>query len=42
MKYGCFGVLLENDLNANEKKILDRFATEFERAYTRFLDLQKA
>jgi len=42
MKYGCFGVLLENDLTAAEKKILDRFATEFERAYTRFLDLQKA
>ncbi len=42
MKYGCFGVILENDLTADEKKILDRFATEFERAYTRFLDLQKA
>jgi len=42
MKYGCFGVILENDLTVDEKKILDRFATEFERAYTRFLDLQKA
>jgi signal transduction histidine kinase/coenzyme F420-reducing hydrogenase delta subunit len=42
MKYGCFGVMLENDLTVDEKKILDRFATEFERAYTRFLDLQKA
>ncbi|MGG9962196.1 sensor histidine kinase [Ferruginibacter sp. SUN106] len=42
MKYGCFGVMLENDLTTDEKKILDRFATEFERAYTRFLDLQKA
>jgi len=42
MKYGCFGVILENDLTIDEKKILDRFSTEFERAYTRFLDLQKA
>ncbi|MEO6637297.1 MAG: hypothetical protein ABIN25_03405, partial [Ginsengibacter sp.] len=42
MTYGCFGVMLENDLNENEKKILSRFALEFERAYTRFLDLQKA
>ncbi|MEP6677126.1 MAG: ATP-binding protein, partial [Ferruginibacter sp.] len=42
MKYGCFGVILEKDLTADEKKILSRFAIEFERAYTRFLDLQKA
>ncbi|MEO7488426.1 MAG: hypothetical protein ABIU77_15045, partial [Ferruginibacter sp.] len=42
MKYGCFGVILENDLTADAKKILARFAIEFERAYTRFLDLQKA
>ncbi len=42
MKYGCFGVMLENDLTKDEKKILGRFAIEFERTYTRFLDLQKA
>ena len=42
MKYGCFGVMLESDLTEDEKKILSRFAIEFERAYTRFLDLQKA
>ncbi len=42
MKYGCFGVMMENDLNESEKKILGRFAIEFERTYTRFLDLQKA
>jgi signal transduction histidine kinase len=42
MKYGCFGVMLETDLTDDEKKILHRFAVEFERAYTRFLDLQKA
>ena len=42
MKYGCFGVMMESDLNESEKKILGRFAVEFERTYTRFLDLQKA
>lgn len=42
MKYGCFGVMLENDLTDGEKKLLARFAIEFERTYTRFLDLQKA
>ncbi|MEO6721509.1 MAG: ATP-binding protein [Ferruginibacter sp.] len=42
MKYGCFGVMMETDLNESEKKILGRFAIEFERTYTRFLDLQKA
>ncbi len=42
IKYGCFGVLSENDLTDDEKKILFRFAIEFERTYTRFLDLQKA
>ncbi|MEO8772004.1 MAG: hypothetical protein ABI402_18040, partial [Ferruginibacter sp.] len=42
MKYGCFGVLAENDLKEDEKKILGRIANEFERTYTRFLDLQKA
>ncbi len=42
MKYGCFGVMVQLDLNQEEKKILRRFAIEFERTYTRFLDLQKA
>jgi len=42
MKYGCFGVMVETDLMEDEKKILGRFAVEFERTYTRFLDLQKA
>jgi signal transduction histidine kinase len=42
MKYGCFGVMTATDLTEDEKKILGRFAIEFERAYTRFLDLQKA
>ena len=42
MKYGCFGVMIEKELPDEEKKILGRFAVEFERAYTRFLDLQKA
>ena len=42
MKYGCFGVDIRRPLTDEEKKILLRFAVEFERAYTRFLDLQKA
>jgi len=42
MKYGCFGVMVKSELLEDEKKILARFAIEFERAYTRFLDLQKA
>jgi len=42
MKYGCFGVMVRNELHEEEKKILGRFAIEFERAYTRFLDLQKS
>ncbi len=42
MKYGCFGVMVATDLREDEKKILGRFAIEFERTYTRFLDLQKA
>ncbi len=42
MKYGCFGVMIESEMPEEEKKILARFAIEFERAYTRFLDLQKA
>jgi len=42
MKYGCFGVMVEDDLGEDEKKLLSRFANEFERTYRRFLDLQKA
>src|SRR5436190_4342639 len=42
MKYGCFGVMVTTDLTEEEKKLLNRFAIEFERTYTRFLDLQKA
>ncbi|MBS1552176.1 MAG: nuclear transport factor 2 family protein [Bacteroidetes bacterium] len=42
IKYGCFGVMIKNELSGDEKKILLRFAIEFERTYTRFLDLQKA
>ncbi len=42
MKYGCFGAMVENELPKDEKKILLRFAIEFERTYTRFLDLKKA
>ncbi len=42
MKYGCFGVMIKSDLSEDEKKILHRFTIEFERTYTRFLDLQKA
>jgi hypothetical protein len=42
MKYGCFGVMVQNEMPDDEKKILGRFAVEFERTYTRFLDLQKA
>ncbi|HEV8272532.1 MAG TPA: tetratricopeptide repeat protein, partial [Chitinophagaceae bacterium] len=42
MKYGCFGVMVESELSEDEKKILLRFSIEFERTYTRFLDLQKS
>ena len=42
MKYGCFGVMVESKLTEDGKKILGRFSIEFERTYTRFLDLQKA
>jgi len=42
MKYGCFGVMVETPLSDERKKILGRFSIEFERTYTRFLDLQKA
>jgi len=42
MKYGCFGVMIKNELSEEKKKILGRFSIEFERTYTRFLDLKKA
>jgi signal transduction histidine kinase len=42
MKYGCFGVMVKTELPDEDKKILSRFSIEFERAYTRFLDLQNA
>jgi signal transduction histidine kinase len=42
MKYGCFGIVIRRMLNEEEIKLLNRFAIEFERTYTRFLDLQKA
>ena len=42
IRYGCFGVMVKTELQQNEKKILQRFAVEFEATYTRFLDLQKA
>jgi len=42
MKYGCFGIMIRKQLTDDEEHILHRFSTEFERAYTRFLDLQKA
>jgi len=42
MKYGCFGIMTRNKLSDDEEQILHRFSKEFERTYTRFLDLQKA
>jgi len=42
IKYGCFGINIRRSLDEEEKDILHRFSIEFERAYTRFLDLQKA
>ncbi|WP_417856390.1 ATP-binding protein [Xanthomarina gelatinilytica] len=42
MKYGCFGINIKRPINDEEKQILQRFSIEFERTYTRFLDLQKA
>lgn len=42
MKYGCFGIDIRRKLTSDEKEIIRRFAVEFERTYTRFLDLQKA
>ncbi len=42
MKYGCFGIMIHRNINGEEQDILRRFAVEFERTYTRFLDLKKA
>ncbi len=42
MKYGSFGICINKPATNEEKNIQCRFAVEFERAYTRFLDLQKA
>ena len=42
MKYGCFGINIRRGLQNDEADILHRFAIEFERAYTRFLDLKRA
>ena len=42
MKYGSFGICINKPATEEEKKIQSRFATEFERAYTRFLDLKQA
>jgi hypothetical protein len=42
MKYGCFGINIRREPTEAERDILRRFAVEFERAYTRFLDLRRA
>ncbi|HEX5655425.1 MAG TPA: ATP-binding protein, partial [Chitinophagaceae bacterium] len=42
IRFGSFGILTNRPINDEEKNIQSRFAVEFERAYTRFLDLQKA
>jgi signal transduction histidine kinase len=42
MKYGSFGICINKPATDEEKNIQCRFAIEFERAYTRFLDLKKA
>jgi signal transduction histidine kinase len=42
MKYGCFGLMTRKLLTKDEQHFLHRFSKEFERAYTRFLDLKKA
>jgi hypothetical protein len=42
MRYGSFGVLYNRPSTDEEKNIQCRFAIEFERAYTRFLDLKNA
>ena len=42
IRFGSFGILMNREINDEEKNIQVRFATEFERAYRRFLDLQQA
>ena len=42
IKFGSLGILTRRPINEEEKNIQSRFAVEFERAYTRFLDLKKA
>ncbi|MDX1418737.1 MAG: ATP-binding protein [Rubricoccaceae bacterium] len=42
MQYGCFGINIRREPTEEERDILRRFAVEFERAYTRFLDLRRA
>ena len=42
MAYGCFGINIREGPTEAERDIIRRFAVEFERAYSRFLDLQKA
>ncbi|MDX1547570.1 MAG: hypothetical protein R3247_11310, partial [Rhodothermales bacterium] len=42
MAYGCFGINIRREPTGAERDILRRFAVEFERAYTRFLDLRRA
>ena len=41
IKYGCFGIDTREPLTEEEKSILHRFAIEFERTYSRFLELKK-
>jgi hypothetical protein len=42
MDYGCFGINMRRESTEPEQGVLQRFAIEFERAYTRFLDLRRA
>ena len=42
IRFGSFGILMNRETTEDERNIQSRFAVEFERAYTRFLDLQKA
>lgn len=42
MKYGSFGLCMNRPATEEENRIQTRFATEFERAYTRFLELKQA
>lgn len=42
MKYGSLGICMNRAVTEEENMIQCRFAIEFERAYTRFLDLKQA